>query len=186
MNLIPPLAALSVIAALLLDSPAHAADDHGHDHGDAPPATAGPALPRFAATSDVFELVGVLSGRQLTLYVDRADNNAPVTYAQIDLEVAGTRLAVEQHEDVYEAVLASEPGPGVLAITATVTADQEVDLLTAELDLHEHAHPAQADQPPARKAPARWGAAGLGVLAVLALAGRWMAAIRQRRAGAAA
>ena len=39
----------------------------GHDHGEAPAAASGPALPRFTATSDMFELVGVLDGQHLAL-----------------------------------------------------------------------------------------------------------------------
>ena len=132
------LAALSVITALLLPEPARA--DDSHDHGDAVPVASGPALPRFSAVSDVFELVGVLKGRHLTLYLDRAADNAPVLDARIELEIAGERLEAEPHDDVYEVVLAAEPRPGVVPVTATVTAGNEIDLLAGELDLHEEAH----------------------------------------------
>ncbi len=57
----------------------------GHDHGDAPPAASGPALPRFAAVSDLFELVGVLDGKRLTLYLDHAADNRPVKDAKLEL-----------------------------------------------------------------------------------------------------
>ena len=91
------LAVLSVTTALLLSPLAHA--DDGHDHGDATPVATGPALPRFAAVSDIFELVGVLNGKHITLYLDRAIDNAPVTDAQIELEVAGEKHTAEKHED---------------------------------------------------------------------------------------
>ena len=42
----------------------------GHDHGEATTSAGGPALPRFTAVSETFELVGVLNGKQLTLYLD--------------------------------------------------------------------------------------------------------------------
>lgn len=184
MRLTPLLAAISVIAALVLPSLARAGD--GHDHGDAAPAPSGPALPRFAATSDLFELVGVLNGKQITLYLDRTADNSPVTDAQIELDIAGAKLKVEKHEDAYEAVLAAEPKPGVLPITATVTAGKDVDLLAGELDLHEEAHASEPTQVHSWKEYAGWGAGAVAVLVVLSLIARRVATARQRRAGVAA
>lgn len=184
MRLTPLLAAISVIAALLLPSLARAGE--GHDHGDAAPATTGSALPRFAATSDTFELVGVLNGRQITLYLDRADDNAPVTDAQIELEIAGTKLKVEKHEDAYEAVLSAEPKPGVLPITATVSVGKDIDLLAGELDLHEQAHADEAAHGHSWKEYAGWAAVAVAAVVGLSLIGRRIAAARQRRIGAAA
>ncbi|HMM73584.1 MAG TPA: hypothetical protein PKC22_15425, partial [Rhodocyclaceae bacterium] len=103
MKLSPLLAVLSIATALLLSPLARASE--GHDHGDATPATTGPALPRFIAVSDIFELVGVLNGKHITLYLDRTADNTPVTDAQIELEVAGEKFKAEKHEDVYEVVL---------------------------------------------------------------------------------
>lgn len=180
----PLLAAMSVIAALLLSPLARAGD--GHDHGEAPAAATGPALPRFAAVSETFELVGVLNGKQLTLYLDRATDNSPVTGAQIELEIAGTKLKVEKHEDAYEAVLAAAPKPGVLPITATVTAGKDVDLLAGELDLHEAAHADEAAHAHSWKEYTVWAAAAVAALVVLTLVGRRVAAARQLRSGAPA
>lgn len=158
----------------------------GHDHGDAPAAAPGVAAPRFAASSELFELVGVLEGKRITLYLDRAADNAPVTDAQIELEIAGTKLKVEKHEDVYEAVLPAEPKLGVLPITATVTAGNEVDLLAGELDLHEAAHADEATHLHSWNEYAGWAAGALATVVVLTLVGRRMTAARQRRTGAAA
>jgi hypothetical protein len=158
----------------------------GHDHGDAAPAAAGPALPRFAAVSETFELVGVLDGKRITLYLDRAPDNAPVTDAQIELEIDGTKLKAEKHEDAYEVVLTAEPKPGVLPISATVTAGQEVDLLAGELDLHEVAHADEAAHVHSWQEYASWAAAAVAALVVLTLVARRIAGARQRRAGAAA
>jgi hypothetical protein len=184
MRLTTLLAAMSVIAALLLPPLARAGD--GHDHGDAGPVATGPALPRFAAVSETFELVGVLSGKRITLYLDRAADNAPVTDAQIELEIAGAKLKAEKHEEAYEVVLAAEPKPGVLPITATVTAGKEVDLLAGELDLHEEAHADEAAHVHSWKEYAGWASGAVAALVVLALVGRRVAAARQRRAGVAA
>jgi len=158
----------------------------GHAHGDAAPVSTGEALPRFAAVSKAFEMVGVLDGRQLTLYLDRAADNTPVTDAQIELEIAGTKVQARKHDDAYEVVLAAAPPPGVLPITATVTAGQEVDLLAGELDLHEPAIAAEAAHLHGWQATAGWAAAALAGLVALIAVGRRLAAGRQRRAGVAA
>jgi len=184
MRFTPLLAAMSVIAALLLSPQARAGE--GHDHGDATPAPTGPALLRFAAVSEAFELVGVLEGRRLVLYLDRTADNAPVTDAQIELEIAGTKLKAEKHDDAYDVMLAAAPKPGVLPITATVTAGKEVDLLAGELDLHEPAHAEEAAHVHSWKEYAGWAAAAVAALVVLTLVGRRVVAARQRRAGVAA
>jgi hypothetical protein len=90
------LAALS-LAVLLLGTSMSATAGEGHDHGDAAPAAAGTALPRFAAVSETFELVGVLDGKQVTLYLDRFADNAPVRGAKIELEIAGAKFNAQAH-----------------------------------------------------------------------------------------
>jgi hypothetical protein len=186
-----PLAALRfaaflsiLLTPLLINGPALAGE--GHNHGNAAPAVTGPALPRFVAVSETFELVGVLSGKQITLYLDRAADNAPVTGAQIELEIAGTKLNAEKHDDTYEVMLAAAPKPGVLPITATVTAGKEVDLLAGELDLHEEALANQAAHAHSWKEVAGWSVAAVAALVILILIGYRFAASRQRRAGASA
>jgi len=172
-------------AAILVASPAWAGP--GHDHGDAAPAAPGTALPRFAAVSETFELVGVLDGKQVTLYLDRFADNAPVRGAQIELEIAGVKFKAEAHgDDAYEVVLKEAPKPGVLPITATVTAGAEVDLLAGELDLHEAAHTDEPAHAHSWKEFAGWAAGGLAALAVLVFGGRRLMAVRQVRAGGAA
>ena len=178
------------LAALLLFTGLQVQAGAGHDHGDAAPAATGTALPRFAAVSETFELVGVLDGKQVTLYLDRFADNAPVRGALIELEIAGAKFKAEAHgDDAYEVLLKETPKPGVLPITATVTAGAEVDLLAGELDLHEAAH---ADEPAHKhswKEYAGWaggGLAGLAAIAALVFAGRRLMAARQFRAGGAA
>lgn len=192
LNLPQPLTAWPLCAALLLLPwlPAHAGGDH--DHGDATPtanntAAAGLALPRFAAVSETFELVGVLNGRQLTLYLDRAADNSPVTQAQIELEIGTAKLQATPRGDAYAVELADAPPPGVLPITATVTAGNDMDLLAAELDLHDddHANADEATDAPWRRY-ARWG--GLVALGIAAAGGLviWGRRAAARRAGATA
>jgi hypothetical protein len=171
-----------VIAAHAVQSPAVAGP--GHDHASAAP-SAGAALPRFAATSDAFELVGVLDGTQLTLYLDRAADNSPVEDAKLELELGGSKLDVKAHgEGEFAAVLARAPEPGVIPITATVHAGNESDRLAGELDLTAAAH-AEAAHAHSWREYAAWIGGGVAALA-LALWGLRRVPARRVRAGGAA
>ena len=140
----------------------------GHDHGEAPAVASGPAQPRFAATSDLFELVGVLNGQTLALYLDRADDNSPVKDARLDIEIGGAKVAVKRvAEGEFEAELAVPPPEGPLTVTATVMAGNESDLLAGELDIHLDAHAPETGAAWSTRAIAGWGAGALGLLAVL-------------------
>lgn len=184
MNFQHTLAALFVVA-FLVAQPAWAGE--GHDHGDAAPAAAGQALPRFTAESELFELVGVLSGKQITLYLDRYADNSPVRGAQIEVEIGGAKFkAAKQGEDAYEVVLAEAPKPGVLPVTATVTAGNDTDLLAGELDIHEVAHAGEAAHTHSWTEYTGWAATGIAALALLVWGGRRALGARSVRAGGAA
>jgi hypothetical protein len=176
--------ALSIALMLGLAAPYAAADD-GHDHGDETPASAGPALPRFAAATELFELVGVLEGRRLSLYLDHAPDNRPVKDARLELEFNGAPLAVAPRgEGQFEAMLAAAPEEGVVAVTATVMAGNEADLLAGELDIHhdEHVEAGAATDTkwPAYAVGAAGAAGGLGVAALV------LSRVRRQRHGGAA
>ena len=185
----PKLPAAVVAAAMLVASPTWAGP--GHDHGDSAPAAVGQVLPRFSAVSETFELVGVLSGKQLTLYLDRFADNSPVRGAQIELEIGGAKFKARtsegpQGDDKYEVVLPEAPKPGVLPVTATVTAGNEADLLAGELDIHEATHVDEAGHRHSWTAYAGWALAGIAALALLAWGGRHLIHARSLREGAAA
>ena len=168
MNAPSTLAAWSVVMMLATVAPQALAGD-GHDHGDAPAPAAGPALPRFTAVSELFELVGVVDGKQVTLYLDHFADNSPVRDARLELQLDGNSIAVEPHaEGEFEAVLERELEPGLVSVTATVSAGQETDLLAGELDLHERADTEAQDHEQDWKPLAGW--VGAGVLG-LGLAG---------------
>jgi hypothetical protein len=139
MNIKQTLAMLGISVSTFLPLVASAVDEQGHDHG-APTASTGTASPRFAADSDIFELVGVVEGKQLRVYLDRFEDNSPVKAANLDLELGGAKVALKQVADgEYEGVLDRELKPGVIAVTATVTAGSETDILAADLRLDERA-----------------------------------------------
>lgn len=140
----------------------------GHDHGEAPAVASGPAQPRFAATSNLFELVGVLSGQKLALYLDRADDNSPVKEARLEVEIGGAKVAVKRvAEGEFEAELAAPPPEGLLTVTATVIAGNDSDLLAGELDIHLDAHAPEKGAAWSTRSIAGWGAGALALLAVL-------------------
>ena len=184
MNLKKLLAGLGLGLAVL--TAALAADEHGHDHEHdhgAPAQEAGAALPRFAAVSETFELVGIVNGTHVALYLDRFEDNTPVTGARIELEIAGAKLDVEAHEGAYEATLAEPLKPGVVPVMATVWAGDQNDLLAAEIDLHEAEHADEAPAPAWRRL-APWIAALAAALAAVAWIVRRVA--RRARTGGAA
>ncbi len=122
---------LSLLSPLAIAGP-------GHDHGEAAPQAQGTALPRFVAVSEDLEMVGIVNGKQLTIYLDRFKDNSPVNDAQIEIDLAGNTYKSEKHgEGEYEVILKDTLKPGVMAITATIQAGELNDLLAGELDLHE-------------------------------------------------
>ncbi|MBD9392346.1 hypothetical protein [Acidovorax sp. ACV01] len=185
MQLLSLFSTLGLALVLGLVSPAAFADA-GHDHGEAPATAAGPAMPRFAATSDLFELVGVLDGQKLALYLDHAGDNSPVNEAQLELDIAGTRVPVTRVADgEFQAALAAPLAEGVSPVTATVVAGKDTDLLAGEIDIHAAAH-AHAE-PPGRRSALVAGAVAAVVLALAAVWGlrRGRTARTQRLGGAA-
>jgi membrane fusion protein, heavy metal efflux system len=118
----------------------------GHDHGDEKPAPAGAASPRLESHSDLFELVAVLSGGALTVYLDDYATNTPVPNAKIEYEFGAAKgVAAPQPDGTYRiesAALAS--ATGTLPFSFTVIAGEKSDLLAGDLTLagraDDHAH----------------------------------------------
>lgn len=116
----------------------YAAWAHGdEDHGAAPaPLPTTSHAVRLASTSDQFELVGVLEGKVLTLYLDQYGTNAPVTQAQIELESTGWKgVAHEVAPAVYTVSADALAQPGKHPIAITVQAGDAMDLMDATLDV---------------------------------------------------
>lgn len=175
-----------LLAALLAAASLCSWAGEGHDHGEAPAAAGGPAKPRFTATSEAFELVGVVNGKHITLYLDHASDNSPVKDAKLELELGGTKVPVQPHgEGEFEVVLAAELQPGEISVSATVVAGAVTDLLAGDLDLHADTH-ADAAHGPTWKTYAAWALGGLLALALLAFAVRRLNTQRHNRLGGAA
>lgn len=163
---------VGLLACLTLST---VAAHEGHDHGAAPQPVAGSVAPRFEARSDLFELVGVLQGDEVLLYLDRAANNAPLPAGEIEIESGSLRgKARADAGGVFRLPAGALSQPGKHALTLTVSADGEVDLLTATL---EHGMTASQAAPPQRTSPAAM-TAGAALLA-LAIAVGWR--LRKKR-----
>lgn len=118
----------------LMGAGQHVQSHEGHDHGAPPPAVSATIAPRFDASSDTHELVGVLRDGKLALHLDRFIGNGPLEGAEIEIEAPGgaqKAKALGNGSYVIEAQFAAKPGS--YDLIATVTRDGEIDILTATL-----------------------------------------------------
>jgi len=125
------LAAILLIAALPAPVAAHA----GHD--DPEPIILGPSLPRVEAASDDFELVAVLSNRQLTIYLDRFATNETIAAATIAVSAAGGDPVNAEAQPDGSFVMRAKwlDTPGKHDLSFTIIAGDTTDLLAATLDI---------------------------------------------------
>jgi membrane fusion protein, heavy metal efflux system len=151
------IAAVTCIAAFLL-IPFVSRAHEGHDHDDSPRAAlASSTYPRVAAQSELYEVVGMLKGDRLLIYLDRAATNEPVTDAKVRVTIGeGEAIDAAPAENGTYAV--SSPhltGAGSVEVIFTITADSGDDLLVGALTLP------KADAPGAGAGPtvSRWIAA---------------------------
>lgn len=116
--------------ALLLATVAPAADQ------------AGAPIPVAVAESEAFEVVGRLEDEGFVFYIDRADSNAPVLDATLEVETGGKSAKAVFRAERGDYLIADtdwlkplrQPGEYPLAMTLVAGADS--DLLTADFDVH--------------------------------------------------
>ncbi|MGL5115241.1 MAG: efflux RND transporter periplasmic adaptor subunit, partial [Beijerinckiaceae bacterium] len=127
------LLALFFIAWLAAPS---ASAHEGHDHGAPPTPVSTTIAPRIDASSDIFELIGVLRGGKLTLFVDRFITNEPVADAEIEVETPAGTVKASRNLDGTFALDAGWAKPGEAHdLIITVTAGAEIDVLTGQLQV---------------------------------------------------
>jgi hypothetical protein len=181
---------------MLLASPFVWASPGAHgpngEHLDTPAAAASSNTnPRFEAKTEAFELVGALTGSELSILIDRYATNEPVLGATVEVESSGVKAIAKFTADVGSYVVADTPllkrlsEPGTHPLVITVLAGQETDLVDARLvvshpaadavsDDHGHSHgPGLAahahDMNPRTKWFAGLALLGLTVMAVVLL-----------------
>ena len=146
------IAALTWIAAFLF-VPTVSRAHEGHDHDESTrSALASSTYPRVTAQSELYEVVGILKGERLSIYLDRAATNAPVTDAKVSVTIGdGEAIDTEPAENGTYAV--SSPrlsGTGSVEIVFAVTANN-ADLLVAPSRCRRRPRPARARaRPPVR------------------------------------
>jgi membrane fusion protein, heavy metal efflux system len=128
---------LALIMVIWLIAPSASAHE-GHDHGAPPTPVSTTIAPRIDASSDIFELIGVLRGGKLTFFVDRFITNEPVTVADLEVETPTGTLKATRNADGTFVLEADWAKPGVTHdLIINVTAGADVDVLTGQLKVPE-------------------------------------------------
>ena len=124
------LAALCMAAPLLASIPGDSSAHEGHDHGEtAAPAPANIA-PRGEAASKDFELVAVVQGQDLLIYLDRFDTNAPVTDAVIEVETPNGAAEAVAEAGAYRLAAPWLAGQANADLIFSVAAGNVTDILS--------------------------------------------------------
>lgn len=112
----------------------------GGEHLDAPSVAGGKGtVPRFEASTELFELVGRLSGGELSVLIDRFETNEPVLGAQVELQFGAVKAVAKFHADHGDyafddaTLLKALAMPGEHALIFSVVAGQASDLLEGKL-----------------------------------------------------
>jgi hypothetical protein len=125
---------------------AHGDEDHSHAAGAVPGKQ---VAPRATAQTEDFELVAVMQGRTLVIYLDGFSSNEAVLDAQLEVESGSTFKAIAKQ--VSPGVYVVDLAKGVLEkagkypLTINVLAGDLGDVMTASLEIPnveepEHAH----------------------------------------------
>ncbi len=124
--------AFATIASAALPARAH----EGHDHGPGPSATAGAASPRVTAVSENYQLVGIVEGEVLVIYLDRFADNAPVTSAKLEVTIGDVAVQAElQKNGTYEVASPHLKSAGSHEILVAITDDVVTDLLVGSIQI---------------------------------------------------
>lgn len=146
---------LPLLLALAVAMPAQASPGaHGPngEHLDGPAAaTTSGSVPRVETFTELFELVGHLSGGELSVMIDRYETNEPVLGGTLEVEYKNLKARAKFHADMGDYAIDDEKFlqalsvPGKHALLFTFTAGGESDLLEGTLEVpvaaaHKHEH----------------------------------------------
>ena len=174
-----------VVAALILNGNGVIHAHEGDDHGTPPAPVNAAAAPRGEAATDSFELVAIVQGGELALFIDRFQTNEPVENAKVEVETPSGPVPASAHTgDAYRLKAPFLSKPGRYDLLVTVTAGDATDILPVSLTVPE-ARPARPQSP-----YAGWSLPSLASLIVTGLVAfgagiGFAAAWRRRRAVAA-
>ncbi|HWP87473.1 MAG TPA: hypothetical protein VNM70_06310, partial [Burkholderiales bacterium] len=116
------------VTAILYGTIAPALAHEGHDHEEQQPVSAG-ALPRGEADSGAFEIVAIVRGENLEIYLDRFATNEPVAGATVEVESPGGPVKAETGADgTYRVAAPWLAKSGRTDLIFTVTAGDTTDI----------------------------------------------------------
>ena len=130
---------LTIGATLMSSVWAGGDSSDGHTHAATEPIVPmaiNAAAPRVTSQTDQFELVGVLDGKVLTLYLDHFATNAPVSKAEIEVASGAWKATAKEIAPATYTVAADTlTQPGKHPLTVTVLAGDASDLMDATLEV---------------------------------------------------
>ncbi|MGY3145853.1 cobalt-zinc-cadmium efflux system membrane fusion protein [Bradyrhizobium sp. USDA 3397] len=145
----------------------------GHDHGDAEKtAVVSSAYPRIAARSELYEVVGILKDGRLSVFIDDAATNEPVSDAALQVTIGDSAPieALSQENGVYTAPIPNGTPSGSVEVIFSINASRGNDLLVNSFIPRAEARPAEQKHAPGWLLSNR-AAIGASVLAALGFGG---------------
>lgn len=129
--------AVLLAIALAVASSAFAIAHEGHNHDQSKGIGADDsASPRVVAVSETYQLVGIVEGEVLVIYLDRAADNEPVTNAELEVALNGQSFKAEPLENgTYEVTAPVLKRSGEIEVLVTVGGSATPDLLVGALNL---------------------------------------------------
>jgi RND family efflux transporter MFP subunit len=161
LNSMRSIAALTCLAAFLL-IPSVSRAHEGHDHDDsARAALASSTYPRVTAQSELYEVVGILKGDRLLIYLDRTATNEPVTDAKVRVTIGDGEAvdAAPAGNGVYAVSSPRLTGAGSVEVVFAITASSGDDLLVGAMTLPKADAPGAGASRTAGPTVSRWIAA---------------------------
>jgi len=174
---------LLFVAMLVMSAAFASPGAHGPngEHLDGQASTTGPttSVPRIETFTEAFELLGHLSGGELSIMIDRYETNEPVLNGVLEVQYKDLKAKAKFHADLGDYAvddpkfLAAIAKPGTHALLFTLVAGEESDLLEGTLTVaaatsdHGHGH-----------GVSRWLLAGIAAAILAAVA---VVVIRRRQ-----
>ncbi|MEY9358382.1 cobalt-zinc-cadmium efflux system membrane fusion protein [Bradyrhizobium yuanmingense] len=123
----------------------------GHDHGDAEKtAVVSSAYPRIAARSELYEIVGILKDGRLSVFIDDAVTNEPVSDVALQVTIGDSAPieASSQEDGVYTAPIPNGTPSGSVEVIFSINASRGNDLLVDSFIPRAEARPAEHKHEP--------------------------------------
>lgn len=111
----------------------------GHDHGDEEKsAVVSSAFPRVTARSDLYEIVGVLKNDELSIFIDDALTNEPVTDANLQVTIGDAEpVEAKRGPNGYTVALPDPNRTGSVEVIFAISGGKSDDLLVGSFTLPE-------------------------------------------------